>query len=307
MSLRLHLLGAALRPLMRFQMGRARDPYKLRRHFDGLARLAFRPVPHGYALSQPYPAGGADKPGLWISPGARRRLRPVILYLHGGGYLMGSPDTHQHLVARLCRLSGLGAYVPAYSLAPEHPLPAALDDARAAHAYLLRLGHAPGDIILGGDSAGGGLALSLLAELCARGQHPAAAFAWSPFCDQTFSGGSVQENDASDHFFPAARVHELRDWILGDIAAEDPRVSPLFAQFTAPPPVLLQVSASELLRDDSYRMAEVLRRDGGTVEVQTWENAPHVWHMLDGWIPEARAAIADTASFITRHGASAAT
>ncbi|MGB7244249.1 MAG: alpha/beta hydrolase [Sulfitobacter sp.] len=296
-SLRLRIIGAIIRPGARAMMTRAQDPNRLRRVFDLSSRLFFRRVRGAVSTPvadpQSLPLGG-----LWVSAG-KVAPRPVILYFHGGGYLAGSPNTHRHMAARLSQLSGLKVFLPQYRLAPEHPLPACLDDADAAYAYLRTQGYAARDIILGGDSAGGGIALSLLSKLCKNGQHPAACFAWSPFCDQTFSGASVRENGRIDHFFPGDRVHDLADMILGDTAADDPRVSPLFAEFPDCPPVLIQASQCEILRDDAVRMVKKLADASADAQVDLWDNAPHVWQIFDGWFPEARAAIAKTAQFLS--------
>jgi epsilon-lactone hydrolase len=147
---------------------------------------------------------------------------------------------------------------PDYRLAQEAPLPAARDDAVAAWDALMAEGHGPGDIVLAGDSAGGGLALGLLSELCARATPPAGVVAFSPWTDLTFSGASVAENAARDPLLPAARAAELVGMIAG-ADADDPRLSPLFAAYSGGVPVLIQASRTEILRDDAVRMADRLR------------------------------------------------
>ena len=298
MSLRMRIIGGALRPMIRAVMARAQDPVPLRRHLDRSMKYQFRAPP--LARFDAVDVGGCR--ALWVACGPALRQPAadprVILYLHGGGYIAGSPDTHKKMVTRLSKMTGVRVFLPSYRLAPEHPLPAALDDARAAWDHLISLGYGPDDIVLGGDSAGGGLALSLLSQLCLTGTPPRAVFAWSPFADQTFSGASVHENARRDHFFPAARVHDLPAMILGDLSPTDPRVSPLFADFPDCPPVLLQASDCEILYDDSVRMEAVLRAGGGQVLLQTFTGAPHVWQLFDGWFPEAREAIGLTADFI---------
>lgn len=287
-------MGGLMRPVLRAMMNRVERPESLRWHMDVSARWVFRRVPGMESRAARYPGGRA----LWVRAGPVRADR-VLLYTHGGGFIAGRPETHQKLVARLCRMTGMLAFMPAYRLAPEHPLPAAQEDVRRAWDHLLAEGYAPEQIIIGGDSAGGGLALSLLAELGREGQRPAGVFVWSPCADLSFSGASVQSNDATEHFFPARRVHELAAMALGDMAAEDPRVSPLFAEFSDCPPVFIQASESEILLDDARRMVEMLRRAGGAVQIETWAGAPHVWQIFDGWFPEARAAIASTARWIS--------
>lgn len=293
LSLRLRVAGALMRPLVRAVMSRAQDPRTMRRHLKITARWFFR-TPKGARFEETEFAG---RRALWVSCGAARDDR-VLLYLHGGGYLAGSPDTHKKLVARLCQMAGMRAFLPSYRLAPHHPVPAGLDDARNAWAHLRAQGYAADQIILGGDSAGGGMALALLSELCISGDRPAGVFAWSPFTDQTFSGASVKENGQRDHFFPGDRVQELAAMILGDTEPDDPRASPLFADFRECPPVFLQVASSEILRDDALRMEAKLNALGAQVRLELWPEAPHVWQIFDGWFPEAREAIGATADFI---------
>ncbi|WP_273250195.1 alpha/beta hydrolase [Sediminimonas qiaohouensis] len=294
-SLGIRWFSAVLRAVVKPRLSRTSPPTKARGHLRLIARLVFRQP--GYALILPRAAAGGAPPMTRISVG-RPAARRVILYFHGGGYIAGSPATHAPMLARLAKLSGVEVRAPAYRLAPGARFPAAFKDAKAAFRYLLKAGYRPGDIVLGGDSAGGGLALALLAWCCAQGLRPAGAFAMSPWTDLTGSGASMTQNAARDAYLPAERLDELAGLYLGDAPRDDPRASPLFAVFDRPPPVLLQVSESEILRDDTLRMAARLRAQGGDVTVQTWEDAPHVWQVFDGWLPEARAALRAVASFV---------
>ena len=277
---------ACIKPLLRCQ----NDVGLARRSFVVTSRIFFRAP--GFTTVLPDHA----MPGHWIWSGPVQPRR-VMLYLHGGGYILGSASTHKALVAQLSQLTGLRAFVPDYRLAPEHPFPAAFDDALAAWCRLTALGYRPRDIVLGGDSAGGGLALALLAELCQMGTPPGAVFGFSPWTDLTLTGASLVENAATDAFFPAERVAELRDMVTAGTDAGDARLSPLFASFPGCPPVLLQYSASEILRDDSVRMAERLRSFGAHVSEQGEADAPHVWHLFDRLLPEARASLQKVAEF----------
>lgn len=292
----MRIMGALMRPFVRRMMGRAGDPEKVRKQFETVAKWSFKTPP--FARYDRVEIGGA--PALWVSSGAVAR-DPVILYLHGGGYIAGSPETHKKLAARLSRMSGVRVFLPSYRRAPEHRVIDAVDDAIAAWNHLRSMGYDPHDVIIGGESAGGGLALSLLSHLCHAATPPRAAFAWSPFTDLSFSGLSVVENAKCDHFFPGDRVGDLTDMILGEHDPKDPRVSPLFAEFPDCPPVLLHVSDTEILRDDAMRMEEKLRLQGTDVRLQTFPNAPHAHHIFDGWFPEAREAIGLTAHFIQTH------
>jgi monoterpene epsilon-lactone hydrolase len=289
MSLGLRLLVRGMRYLVRPRLQRTVTPEAARRDLDLGGRHLFRAPPFLLHL----PGAAFD----WIAVGPARDDR-VILYLHGGAYVAGSPVTHRALLGRIGKLSGFGVAAARYPLAPEHPAPAQFDAAVAAHAALLARGFAVGQIILGGDSAGGGLALALLADLCARGLRPAGLFALSPWTDLALTGASLRENAEADPLLPVARMEEAVAMVRGALPPDDPRLSPLYARFVTPPPVFLQVGSTEILRDDSRRMAQVLRQAGGAVTLQEWPDAPHVWQMLDGYIPEARAALRELAGFL---------
>lgn len=299
MSRRLAALNFGLRHVARPLLSRTGTPRMAERSLDLAARLLFlRPR-------------GLDRRVRTLR-GPSRPLRltrltcgPVaegaaILYLHGGGYVAGSARTHAGLLGRLSQLSGLAVEAPDYRLAQEAPAPAALEDALAAWDALSESGISPDRIVLGGDSAGGGLALALLSRLCDRGTPPAGLFALSPWTDLTASGGSLATNAARDAILPVARMGELTDIVLAGMDASDPRISPLFASFRDPPPVYFQASRTEILLDDALRMAERLREAGGEVQIDLWDDAPHVWHVFDGWLPEAREALVRVAAFARR-------
>jgi acetyl esterase/lipase len=291
MSLRLRLFTLVMRWLVQPVVATSKDPDKARRGFRLMAWF-FRVPPDLLHL-----VDREAVPVHWISS-RRRDAEWVILYLHGGGYITGSPDTHVALAGRIARLTGLQVASVDYRLAPEHPAPAAYEDARAAHARLLAKGYPPGKIILGGDSAGGGLALALLADLCARGMQPAGLFAFSPWTDLAMTGDSLTTNEGRDPLLPVRRMPDLVEMVLAGIDPRDPRISPLYARFQRPPPVLLQVGSVEILLDDSRRMAEVLRQAGGAVRVAVWPGCPHVWQLLDGYLPEARQALEEVRDFV---------
>jgi acetyl esterase/lipase len=155
--------------------------------------------------------------------------------------------------------------------------------------------------VLGGDSAGGGLALALLAELIRHGAPlPAACFALSPLADMTFSGASITENAAGDVILPASRIEELTALFLGDQDPADPRVSPLFARFDGAPPVWLTAGSTEILRDDSRRLADHLRDAGVDVSYTETHDLPHVWPIFQTFLPEARASLRDLGAWISQ-------
>jgi len=291
-SRRLRLLNGVLRRVAKPRLARTSGPLVARAEFERAARWLFPRPPHLLHLVDPAPG----PPLHWISAGPVAR-RGVLLYCHGGAYFAGSPETHAGLVGRLSRAAGLRAVVPAYRLAPEHPAPAALEDVRATHARLLALGHAPDEIVLAGDSAGGGLALALLAELCANGRRPAGLVAFSPWTDLALTGPSFSANAARDPLLPRSRAEEAVAEVAGALRPDDPRLSPLYARFAAPPPALLMAGETEILRDDAVRMAARLRGAGGEVALRIWPEVPHAWPLFGGLIPEADAALAEAGAF----------
>ncbi len=291
MSWQARVIRLFSRNVIRPTLARQRNDPSARAHFDRLARCFCRTPPGSLALDAE--VGGI--PGQWVSN--RPRDTGVLLYFHGGGYLMGSPGTHAALAAALARRSGARVFLPDYRLAPEHPFPAAFEDALAAYDGLLRIGHAPESIVIGGDSAGGGLALALLAHLCRQQRAPAGLFTFSPWTDLTFSGASLVTNASREQVLPAHRLTEFRALILGGARpadADDPRLSPLHASFPGAPPVLILAAESEILRDDALRMRNRLP----DAEIRIAGDLPHAWPMLHGWLPEADETLDQTARFI---------
>jgi epsilon-lactone hydrolase len=291
MSLRLRALNLVLRNLVKPRLAATTDPMVARRDFAMMSLIFRRPMGVGVTVEPGAPdlhwLGPVPVPGGF-----------VILFFHGGAYIFGSARSYRGLAARLARLTGLPVLLPDYRLAPEHKAPAAYEDARAAHAALIARGFAADRIVLGGDSAGGGMALALLADLCARDLRPAAVFALSPWTDLSLSGASLRTNAESDALLPVSQMTLAVAEVRGAVAPDDPRLSPLFARYAAPPPVLIQVGDSEILLDDSRRMAALLRAAGGRVEVDLWHDTPHVFHLFDGYLPEARQALKKVSEFV---------
>ena len=198
--------------------------------------------------------------GEWLRPRQPRRGR-ALLYLHGGGYMAGSPRTHRTITTRLAHRLGVPIFALDYRLAPEHPYPAALDDALAAWRWLLKDGWRPDRLWLAGDSAGGGLALALM--LACRQQNlslPAGAVLFSPWTDLTCSGAAVTENAERCAWFTAQHLHFAASLYANGHPSGDPMISPLQGDLSGLPPLLLHASDSELLRDDSLRLAAAARR-----------------------------------------------
>nr|WP_303626404.1 alpha/beta hydrolase [Roseovarius sp. M141] len=222
---------------------------------------------------------------------------PLILYLHGGGYIFGSPRTHRAMMAHLAARTRLCAVLPRYRLAPEHPFPAAPEDALTA--YRAVMDH-PGGVILGGDSAGGGLALALLAQIGGLGlPQPLGTFCFSPLTDMTFSGDSFAANAKADPLLPAHRARDMAQMYLRDGDADDPRASPLYADFAGAGPVWLTAGDTEILLDDTRRMAKRLLTQGVDVTCIIEPGLPHVWPLMHALLPEARQTLSGLAGWIT--------
>lgn len=295
MSLRRRAINLILRLAEKPHLARVEDPRRLRDGFERRAAFWFPPPPGSrFRLVR----GAAEI--LWV--GSETDVEDAaILHFHGGGYVFGSPRTHAAMLARLSRLSGLPAFLPRYRLAPEHPFPAALEDAEAAFDALRDRDLAPDRIVIGGDSAGGGLALALLARLCARGVRPACAYALSPLTDMTFSGESFTRNRRADPLLPAQRAVDLEKMYLAGADPRDPRASPLFAEFPDAPPVFLAAGSTEILLDDTRRMADRLAGQAVAVETRIGHALPHVWPFFQGWLPEADQTLTELARWIRRH------
>ena len=236
--------------------------------------------------------------GEWQRPEAPHPER-TIYYLHGGGYVFGSPKTHRSLTFSLAKGANTSAFSLDYRLAPEHPCPAAVEDAVAGFDWLLDQGRDPAQIYVGGDSAGGGLTLALIAALKARGGPlPGGAFLYSPWTDLTLSGASIDANAESDVMFQQGSIKGGPARYAGDLALDDPRVSPLFSDFNNFPKTIVFVSSSEMLFNDSTRLAERMKAAGVDVDLTIEDGLVHVWPLFTPLMPEAKQAVAKTVDFI---------
>ena len=295
MSWQSRLINPTLRLIEKPQLARAKNPQALRRSFDFKARILFRPS------RQVSVADWQDHPGLDVMP---RDAKPdrTILYFHGGGYIFGSPRSHAGLAGQIAVRTGARVILPDYPLAPEHPFPAAFDHALQAYQTVLQQVGSPDRIQIGGDSAGGGLALALNAWLAKEnGLVPAGCFGFSPLTDLTFSGQSVMENANVDAYLPASRASDMASLYLNGSDPTDPRASPLFAAFTGAAPVWLTVGKTEILRDDTLRIAERIRSEGTSLDLLVEEDLPHVWPIFFRYLPEARATLDALGQWINQH------
>lgn len=237
----------------------------------------------------------------WLSAPAASADK-VILYCHGGGYFMCSAATHRPLTWRLAQQTGRCVLSINYRQAPEHRFPAWLEDAVGAYRYLLDSGYAPEKIVLGGDSAGGNLVLVTLQQLRNEGlPMPGAAFCISPWADFASEGASIESNNARDVMFSNKGLRALGLYHATGHDVRSPLLSPVNADFHGFPPLLLQASSTEILRDDSRRVAAAARAAGVEVRLEEWHRLPHVFHLFAQQVPEARRAIRHLAAFVRAH------
>lgn len=246
------------------------------------------------------PVLAAGVPGFWFTP-ASPRPRSAILYLHGGGYVMGSVATHRSLIGRLARACGVRCLALDYRLAPEHPFPAGIEDACAAYRWLLSEGIPASGIVIAGDSAGGGLTLGTLVALRDAGERlPAAAVCLSPLADLEQTGESSTRGDIDDPMVSRDGTFVMAEAYLHGSDARDPRASPIHADFKGLPPLRIEVGTREILLDDSKRVAARARAAGVEVELELGEGLTHVWQ-LHPHLPESSASIARIGRFIVKH------
>ena len=294
MSLRLRVTAAASRLFFKPWVARATDPV--------VVREAFRRHARRQHLAPPFMACRSgrlgDIPAQWVSCGPVDGPE-VIFYIHGGGFVVGHPETHQHIVADLCARLRCEAVMPIYRLAPEHPFPAGFEDIRDAYLALVDSGRPPGRIVLMGDSAGGNLVMALLGWLNAEGlPMPRAAVPISPVLDLANQAESLKTNAHSEAILVAARFDELCEMYLQGAPHDDPRASPLRANYPNLPPTLFHVCEDEILRDDTLEMQARLVAQGHDPLVRSWPGGLHVFHLMRGWIPEADRALEDIANWI---------
>jgi epsilon-lactone hydrolase len=222
----------------------------------------------------------SGRPAEWVSaPGANPNRQ--VLWLHGGGYVQGSPNTHRNMIWNVARAADARVLLLDYRLAPEHPFPAALEDAFAAYKWLLARGGQPGKITIAGDSAGGGLTVALLTRIRDDGLPlPAGGVCISPWVDLEITGDSIADKAGEDPMLDRSLLEWFAGHYLGPSDPRGPLASPLHADLTGLPPLLIQVGTAEVLLDDARRLAERARRAGIDVTYEEWERMMHVWHLF---------------------------
>jgi acetyl esterase/lipase len=240
-------------------------------------------------------------PAAWVRS-AQANPERVIVYLHGGGYVVGSIDDYKMLCGQMADVLKTNLLIPEYRLAPENPFPAAVEDAKDIYRWLLEQGFKPANIVIAGDSAGGGLGLAAVLALRDDGVPlPAAIVCLSPWADLTFQGQSHQAKAKSEAMLTSEKLHEWAGFYAGAENPAHPLISPVYADFRGFPPLLIQVGSEEILLDDARMVAEKARAAGVDVTLKIWEGMWHVWQMLGEFVPEGKAAIEEIGRFIELH------
>lgn len=302
MSWQSFLLNGVLRLALKSQGDKPINLDRVRAGTLKPPRRALR-IPEGISVTEVHTENGLRFDLIDQSAPRDKPPGTVVLYLHGGGYFFGSPRTHRQAIIGVARACAAPAYGLFYRLAPEHPFPAAFEDATKAYRWVLEK-HPGARILLAGDSAGGGL--SIVTALAARDAGlpaPAGLICYSPWTDLAVTGGSVLTNAKSCAMFTPTGVRRGAGLYLGTTDAREPRVSPLYADLSGLPPLLLFASRHEILLDDTLRFAEKAKAQGVDVELILRDRMPHVWPIFVHLLPEAREAMRDVAAFARRIGA----
>jgi acetyl esterase/lipase len=291
-SLRAQLANRYLRLTMKKKALHLIEPPELRAYFEA-RRIPVYPKTVGIEA-----VNGAGVKGEWHRPQGAEGGR-IILYLHGGAYVFGSTGLYRSMTMPMAAFAGADLFSLDYRLAPEHPCPAAIEDAVAAYEWLLKRGHAAERIAIGGDSAGGGLTLATLQALRDHGRPtPGAAFVYSPWADLAATGHSIATNAVSDCMFQDVSIREGAKRYAGALDLKDPRVSPLYGDFRGFPPLLILASEAEMLFDDARRVAEKAKAAGVDVRFEPRAGLAHVWPLFYPLYPETKEALALTGEFI---------
>jgi acetyl esterase/lipase len=226
----------------------------------------------------------------------------VVLYLHGGGYNICSPNTHKELAAHISIASGARVLLPDYRLAPEHPFPSALEDATSAYRWLLDTGLTGGNIAIVGDSAGGGLSIATSVSLRETGEpSPASIACISPWTDLDMSGNSIKTHAEIDPMLNLQLMKIMASNYIGNGDPRSPLISPIYADLKGISPLFIHVGSDEMLLDDSTRIADRAKSAGVDVTIKIYDHMWHVWHLNARFMHEAQNAIEELGSFIRKH------
>jgi epsilon-lactone hydrolase len=287
-------IGKGLCRMNKLLYYRSFSPIKIQRYLLNDILPGFAPKVPGVSY-EPFDISGI--PAEWVIPEDAENDH-ILFYIHGGGYVIGSIRSHRKIVARMASEARCRALLIDYRLAPEHPFPAGLEDVLTSYRWLISQGYEPDKIAIAGDSAGGGLALATLISLRDAGEPlPAAGLLLSPSTDLTGTSETLKTVGWRDPVLNPKLCIKWAMWYLGDADPTNPLLSPIFADLTGLPPLLIQVGTSEMLLDDSRTLADRAEKYGVPVELDIWEGMFHVWHAGAPRMPESNKAIERFADF----------
>ena len=293
-SLRSKIVAPIMRMTMKKKLGKSGDPVKEREFLEKMSAMSSR-----RPLGKFDVVGGVS--GEW-QQAALGSADNVILYLHGGGYVLGSPASHRDMVGAIADAAQARAFMVDYRLAPETAFPGAVDDAVAAYKGLLENGEKAEKIIIAGDSAGGGMTMATLIALRDEGiELPAAAVCISPWADLTFTGDSMIVKDKVDAMLSRGSLSWFADQYLAGQDPTQPLASPIFGDLQGLPPLLIHVGSEEVLLDDAIRLNKVAKKAGMDVTLEVWNGQMHVWHLMSAIVPEGKHAIQVIGTFVKTH------
>ena len=312
MSIRASLISFLLRHTIKKQFSNFNDPVELRELANGggsaelpaevrLSDLDAGGIPAEWVDWSDVDESYADESEMGGSEidGSEIDSSCVLLYFHGGGYVFGSPAGHRDLAWRLSQAAGVRVLMVGYRLAPENPFPCAVDDATNSYRWLLDQGFGPDHIFVGGDSAGGGLAMALMVNLKNLGlPQPKAAVLISPWVDLASTGDSVKTNSEADAMLSPEALSRMAHYYLGDRDPKAPLASPLYADLSGLPPMHVLVGSTEVLLSDSESLVDEVTKVGGSATISIWPKMPHVFPLLAARIPEGKEAVTEIGEFL---------
>ena len=267
-------------------------------------RRSFEQMTDGFTIEVPAKYSRVNAGGVtaeWVTAEGTTDSR-VVLYFHGGGYIIGSPRTHRAMLAELSKSSAARVLALDYRLAPEHTFPAPVEDSTAAYRWLLNEGYDPARIAVAGDSAGGGLTVAAMVQIRYLGlPMPAAGVCVSPWVDMEGLGDSMETRATADPMVGKESLLVSAKTYLGGADARAPLAAPIYADLRGLPPILIQVGDAEVLLDDSTRLAGIAREAGVEVQMDVWDDMIHVWHLFAPMLPEGKQAISQAGEFIKKH------
>ena len=297
MSVRLSISNFYMKMTVKPFLRKNNDPSRVRKWLENQAKLFFRAPRNFWKTPTTFKARGRSVKGLWAGCGKDSIFEGVLIYIHGGAFIFGSSTTHMKLAARMASKLNFKAALPDYRLAPEHKYPDALNDVITTYRSILDSGLPSNQIILVGDSAGGTLTLQLINYILKEKLDiPSAAVLLSPLTDLTFTANSISDNKKTEVILPMEQIDLVKESYLG---STDPKaISPIHLEYNGSCPILIHVSESEILLDDSTNLHKKLVVNQVNVTLDIEKNTPHVWHLLYGYFPEAKASLSRISKFL---------